>query len=95
MIEIEETLYQTKNRSSQDPLNYPIRLNDKLSGVAGVVSTGDFPPTVQAIQVRDELVQQIDEQLVKYRKLLTDDLQRLNNKIYELKVPAIFVPKSK
>ena len=34
---IEETLYQTKNQSNQDPLNFPIRLNNKLAALGGVV----------------------------------------------------------
>ena len=38
LTSIEETLYQTKNQSSQDPLNYPIRLNNKLAALAGVVT---------------------------------------------------------
>jgi len=37
MSAIEETLYQTKNQSNQDPLNYPIRLNNKLAALAGVI----------------------------------------------------------
>ena len=45
---IEEALYQTKNRSRQDPLNFPVRLNDKLSGVMQVGSFGDTRPTTQA-----------------------------------------------
>lgn len=88
---IEETLYQTKNRSSQDPLNYPIRLNDKLSGVASVASTGDFRPTAQAIIVRDELVAQIDLQLDKLKTLVDNDVQALNKSIRRKQIPAIFV----
>jgi hypothetical protein len=38
MQEIEETLYQTKNRSGQDPLNYPIRLNNKLAHLSQPIS---------------------------------------------------------
>ncbi len=33
MTKIEEALYQTKSKSEQDVLNYPIRLNDKISGL--------------------------------------------------------------
>jgi photosystem II stability/assembly factor-like uncharacterized protein len=91
LTEIEETLYQTKNRSSQDPLNYPIRLNDKLSGVASVVATGDFRPTKQAIVVRDELVSLIDQQLEKLKTLIESDVQELNKAILEKQIPAIFV----
>lgn len=88
---IEETLYQTKNRSSQDPLNFPIRLNDKLSGVASVAATGSFRPTNQAIAVRDELVARIDEQLDLLKELVEKDVRRLNNAIMKSRVPAIFV----
>jgi len=48
MTAVEEALYQTKNKSSQDPLNYPIRLNDKLAGVADSAATGSWAPTALA-----------------------------------------------
>ena len=48
MTAIEEALYQTKNKSRQDPLNFPIRLNDKLAGLAGISEWGDWRPTDQA-----------------------------------------------
>ena len=41
---VEEALYQTKNRSSQDPLNYPIRLNNKLAALASTVASADAAP---------------------------------------------------
>ena len=91
MTEIEQVLYQTKNRSGQDPLNFPIRLNDKLSGVASVASTGDFRPTAQAIAVRNELVRQIDEQLKKLNTIVNQDVRALNEAILKSQVPAIFV----
>ncbi|HXC72846.1 MAG TPA: hypothetical protein VN644_22840, partial [Pyrinomonadaceae bacterium] len=51
---IEEALYQTKNQSSQDPLNYPIRLNNKLAALGGVVGSADAAPTAQSYAVYDE-----------------------------------------
>src|SRR6185503_10841893 len=59
---VEESLYQTKNRSSQDPLNFPIRLNNKLAALAGVVQGADARPTDQSYAVYDDLVGQIDAQ---------------------------------
>ena len=50
---IEEKLYQTKNRSGQDPLNFPIRLNNKLAHLTSVASVGNFKPTDQMYNVRD------------------------------------------
>jgi len=78
MTAIEETLYQTKNRSSQDPLNFPIRLNDKLASVAGSAATGDFAPTAQHRAVYTELVQKIDAELAKVKALWATDLPALN-----------------
>jgi hypothetical protein len=59
---IEEALYQTKNRSGQDPLNYPIRLNNRLAALAGA-ARGNYPPTAQAEAVRREVTALIDGEL--------------------------------
>src|SRR5687767_9775929 len=45
---IEGEIYQVRNRSNQDPLNYPIMLNNRISWLASVVGGGDAPPTEQA-----------------------------------------------
>ncbi|MFT7619736.1 MAG: hypothetical protein ACI97A_003393, partial [Planctomycetota bacterium] len=89
MTQIEETLYQTKNKSRQDPLNFPIRLNDKLAGVASTASRGDFAPTKQAKAVEMELSHAIDGELKKLSVLWTDALPEINNKIAEKGVSAL------
>lgn len=71
---VEEALYQTKMESRQDPLNFPIRLNDKLAGVAGAAGIGDFPPTASAVAVRDELVAAIDAELAKLKEIVATGL---------------------
>src|SRR6185312_14141874 len=53
---VEEALYQTKNQSNQDPLNFPIRLNNKLSALGGVVASAEASPTAQSYAVYDEVV---------------------------------------
>jgi hypothetical protein len=89
MTAIEEALYQTKNRSSQDPLNFPIRLNDKLASVADSASTGDFAPTAQHRAVYASLVQQIDVQLAQLRTLFEKDLPALNALVKQSDVAAV------
>ena len=49
-VEVEDSLYQTKNRSGQDPLNYPIRLNNRIGALMGVVASSDG--TADAADVR-------------------------------------------
>src|SRR6185436_19529031 len=55
MTAVEEALYQTKNKSRQDPLNYPIRLNDKLNALATSAGSGDYRPTDQQVAVKARL----------------------------------------
>ena len=88
---IEEALYQTKSKSSQDMLNFPIRLNDKLSGVYGIASDGYAPPTRQAREVFADLSAQADRQLDKVKAILHSDLPALNRLIYQQQVPVISV----
>lgn len=87
---VEERLYQTKNESPQDPLNYPIQLNNRLSSLVGVVSTGDNRPTLQSIEVRDLLLAEIDQLLAKQQKIVATGLAEFNEAVREAKVPAIF-----
>ena len=78
MTKIEEALYQTKNRSPQDPLNFPIRLNDKLASVADSASAGDFAPTAQQRAVAAALIAEIDTQLAQLKEVWEKDLPALN-----------------
>ena len=89
MTAIEEALYQTKNRSPQDPLNFPIRLNDKLASLSASVETGDFAPTAQHRAIFAQLVEQIDPQLAQLRALWEKDLPALNAMVKEAQVPAV------
>ncbi|MFQ5670523.1 MAG: WD40/YVTN/BNR-like repeat-containing protein [Acidobacteriota bacterium] len=86
---VEEALYQTKNQSRQDPLNFPIRLDNKLSALARTVAVGDRRPTDQALRVRDELEAGIAAQMKQLRRAWDQDLPALNRLIHEQGVPAI------
>src|SRR5439155_7033232 len=50
---VEEAIYQVRNRSNEDPLNFPIKVNNKLASLGGVVGSADAPPTDQSYQVFD------------------------------------------
>jgi hypothetical protein len=87
---IEEALHQTKARSGQDLLNYPIRLNNRLASLAGTVSAGDYRPTDQALELGAELTKQIDGELARLRQVLDEDVARLNELLAKKKVPGVF-----
>lgn len=88
---IEETLYQTKNQSNQDPLNYPIRLNNKLAALGGVVGSAEAAPTAQSYAVYDELVTQIDAELQKLTQLMRTDVPAFNQLVRDQNIPAVVV----
>jgi hypothetical protein len=92
---IEEALYQTKNRSNQDPLNYPIRLNNKLSALTGVVTSADAPPTDQTIAVYEDVAGRIDAELEKLADALSKDLAEFNRLVRDRGVPAVVVKDEK
>ncbi len=90
---IEETLYQCKAKSSQDVLNYPIRLNDKLSGLFDAANSGNMPPSQQVKDVFVELARQSDEQLALLKRIQENELVMLNQLIRERAVPVIGLKK--
>jgi hypothetical protein len=88
---VEEELYQTKNQSSQDPLNYPIRLNNKLAALGGIVASADAQPTEQSYALYDELASKIDAQLRLLNQVMTDDLRGFNALVRSSDIPAVIV----
>lgn len=91
MTAVEEALYQTKNQARQDPLNFPIRLTNKLGHLNSLIS-GDYPPTQQAIEVKEELTKEIDEWLAKYYEVKNNKVPQFNRLIRELEVDVLTVP---
>ena len=81
MTEVEEALYQTRNRSNQDPLNFPIRLNNRLASLRRSVETGDARPTDGAYAVFKELSGELDEHLGALRTLFGERLDAINERI--------------
>jgi photosystem II stability/assembly factor-like uncharacterized protein len=75
---IEERIYQVNNRSSEDPLNYPIMLNDKLAGLAEVVERADATPTAQDYVVFAELSKRLQAELASMNQVLASDLPAFN-----------------
>jgi photosystem II stability/assembly factor-like uncharacterized protein len=67
---IEENLYQVRNQSGQDPLNFPIKLNNRLAALERSVETGDARPTAGAYQVYKELSAELEVQLHALNALL-------------------------
>lgn len=88
---IEKELYQTKNRSNQDPLNFPIKLTNKLAHINSLIGLDDFAPTDQDIAVKNELTAKINTQLTAFNKVLDDEITAFNTAFNNLKLNYLFV----
>ena len=75
---IEEDLYQVKNQSGQDPLNFPIKLNNRLASLQRSVESGQARPTDAAYVVFEELSLELENHLAKLDEVLSGDLKKLN-----------------
>lgn len=76
---VEGEIYQVQNRSNQDPLNFPIKLNNKLAALMGVVEGGEARPTDQSYQVFEYLSGLLQTELSSLHELLTVDLPAFND----------------
>ena len=83
MTLVEEGLYQTKNRSGQDPLNFPIRLTNKLAHLNSLCQMGmsDYKPTVGMYEVRDDLLIEIDNVIQPWYDIKSTQIEKLNQLI--------------
>ncbi|SHG77022.1 VPS10 domain-containing protein [Winogradskyella jejuensis] len=91
LSDIEKALYQTKNRSGQDPLNFPIRLTNKLGHLNSLVRMGDFAPTAQDIAVKNELTGKIEKELSAFNTILSDEVKAFNNAFNSKQLNYLFV----
>ncbi|MGY8915457.1 MAG: WD40/YVTN/BNR-like repeat-containing protein, partial [Flavobacteriales bacterium] len=88
---IEKALYQTQNRSGQDPLNFPIRLTNKLGHLNSLVTMDDFPPTDQDIVVKNELTAEINKELETFDALVDTEIKAFNEAFNNLKLNYLFL----
>jgi hypothetical protein len=80
---IEEELYQVRNQSGQDPLNFPIKLNNRLASLQRSVESGDARPTDAAYVVFAELSSELEGHLSKLDEVLSVDLKKVNDRLPE------------
>lgn len=79
MTVLENNIHMTKNQARQDPLNYGIRINNRLAFLMADQQRGDYPPTDQAVEFKKEVSTELDAELVKLDELIRTRLNELNN----------------
>ncbi|MEP6765081.1 MAG: glycosyl hydrolase, partial [Gemmatimonadaceae bacterium] len=86
---VEDSLYQTKNQSGQDPLNYPIRLNDQMGGLMSFVAGGERRPPKQSYDVYAVLGPKLDAEIARLERVIATDLPKVNAMLKKAGQPEI------
>ena len=90
----ENNIHQTKNRSVQDPLNYGIKMNNRLAHLMVEQGGGDFAPTQQGEEVRQMLTKMVDDELGKLNATIDRNVERINTMAKEKGIELLSVKKA-
>ena len=86
---VEEEVYQVRNQSGQDPLNFPIKTNNRLASLLSMVNNGDGRPIGNAPVVFKDLIAELKVQTDKLGQILGRDLASLNAQLRRLGLDSI------
>jgi photosystem II stability/assembly factor-like uncharacterized protein len=91
---IEEDVYQVRNQSGQDPLNFPIKLNNKIAALAASVEHGDGKPTASSYDVFNLLTKSLNQEQAKLDQVLKTDLPAVNKLLTGRQLPELVPTKT-
>ncbi len=94
LSDIEGKILQVRSKSRQDPLNYPIMINNRIAALNGAVSYSFYAPTKQAYDVFDMLSGLLHVEVERYGGVINTQIRQLNSRIRALNLPAIMIKKS-
>ena len=92
MTVIENNIHETRNEAYQDPLNFGIKLNNRLAYLATHASDGDFPPTDEALAYKGEVSAQIDAEVSALDALLAERLPAINQMVAQQGIEVLSKP---
>jgi photosystem II stability/assembly factor-like uncharacterized protein len=90
--EVEGEIYQYRNQSNQDPLNFPIKLNNKLGALMGAVQGVRGRPPAQTYEVFEYLSSELQTELDRIQVLITTDLEQFNRMLRDKGLDPIQPP---
>jgi len=91
--DVEEAIYQVRNQSGQDPLNFPIKINNRLATLLRTVTTGDGKPIGAAAPIFNDLKGELKVETDRLAKVLADDLTKLNAELRRLGLQEVTLVK--
>ncbi|WP_439102050.1 VPS10 domain-containing protein [Congregibacter sp.] len=92
MTVIENNIHETRNEAYQDPLNFGIKLNNRLAYLGTHASSGDYRPTDEAVAYKEVVSGQIDDELAALESLLSERLPAINAMVTEENIKVLSAP---
>ncbi|HUQ88136.1 MAG TPA: hypothetical protein VM096_11290 [Vicinamibacterales bacterium] len=89
LVSVEEDVYQVKNQSGQDPLNFPIRTNNRLASLLRVAVSGEGRPTGNVEPIFNDLAAELKAETDRLEKTINDQLPAFNNMLQRIKKAPI------
>jgi photosystem II stability/assembly factor-like uncharacterized protein len=86
---VEEKIYQVRNRSGQDPLNFPIKVNNRLANLLAMAERGDGRPTTHMPEIFGILSRELDGYLAELRQVWASDLSAVNGELRRLNLEPV------
>ena len=85
LVAVEEDIYQVKNQSGQDPLNFPIKTNNRLASLLRVAVSGEGRPTGNVEPIFNDLVAELKAETDRLEKTISDQLPPFNSMLQRVK----------
>ena len=86
---VEESVYQVRNQSGQDPLNFPIKVNNRLANLLSMAQRGDGPPTNNMPEIFGILAAELKTYTDRLAIVWTSDLAAVNRELARLNLAPI------
>jgi hypothetical protein len=86
---VERDIYQVKNESGQDPLNFPIKTNNRLASLLGMTLRGEGKPTANIYPIFEDLKKELQAETDRLEEVLSADLAAFNQAARNAGVPPV------
>jgi hypothetical protein len=86
---VEEQIYQVRNQSGQDPLNFPIKTNNRLASLLRVANSGEGRPTGNVEPIFNDLIAELKAETDQLNQVISSQLAPFNQMLQRIKKTPI------
>ena len=86
---VENNIHMTKNQSRQDPLNFGIRINNRIAFLLADSQRGDYPPTDQSKEFFSQVKEELDIEVTNVKAIIKKHSQKIEEYLKENKIEVI------